>query len=109
MTYTIEPIDHWKAGDRAYCLRGLRLNGRHVVEAGRIYAVTEVKQTKGMMSDGLRLCGIDTGEAWGFSSNRFVCIRGRALPLKQIAERTRRGWLEAYETCRDARELARAA
>lgn len=101
MTYTIEPTDHWRAGDRAYCVRGLKKDGRHIVEAGRIYRVTEAQQYPGMMNDGLRLA--EVGDVWGFWSSRFVCIRGRELPMQQIAKRTRRSWLEAYCECRDAR------
>lgn len=103
MLFTVEPTDHWQVGDRAYCVRGLKLDDRYIVEAGRVYSVCAVKKRKGMMNDGLKLAGIDTGDVWGFSSSRFVCIRGRALPIKQINDRTRRGWLDAYVACRDAR------
>lgn len=94
--YTVEPADHWKAGDRAYCLRGMRHKGRWVVEKGRVYTVAEAKLLRGCMMDALKLEGVDTGDTDGFSSTRFVCLRGDGLPIKQIAERTRGGWHEAY-------------
>lgn len=106
MTYTIEPTDHWRPGDRAFCVRGLKRDGRHVVETGRVYRVAEAKSYPGMMSDGLKLEGVDTGEIWGFWSNRFVCIRGAGPAGHQIAERTRRRWYEAYRACGDARDKA---
>lgn len=105
MTYTIEPVDHWKAGDRAYCVRGLKENGRHIVEAGRVYTVSEARQLPSMMSDGIRLVGVDTGKTWGFWSSRFVCLRGRPPFAKQIEQRTRRGWYDAYRECAAARDL----
>jgi len=101
MTYTVEPADHWRAGDRAYCIRGLKHGGRYIVETGRIYSVEDVLRMPGMMNDGLKLAGIDTGEVFGFWSNRFACIRGR--PAEQIAARCRASWHEAYAECRDAR------
>lgn len=108
MIFTIEPTNHWRAGDRAYCIRGLKKDGRHIVEEGRVYAVVETRQRAGMMNDGLKLAGIDTGDAWGLQSGRFVCLRGKSLPLKQIQQRTRRGWLDAYRECRDARSKEKA-
>lgn len=103
MTYTVEPTDHWRTGDRAYCVRGLKKDGRYIVETGRIYSVSEVKRLQGMMSDGLKLAGVETGDVWGFWSNRFACIRGRELAFRQITNRCRFGWLDAYAECRDAR------
>lgn len=101
--FTIEPTDHWRVGDRAYCLRTLKRGGQHVVERGRIYTVTAVLQMRGMMSDGLHLDGVDRGKSDGFWSNRFVCLRGRQLPHRQIAERTSHSWYEAYRATADAR------
>ena len=101
MTYTVEPTEHWRAGDRAYCVRGLKYAGRHLVETGRIYLVEEVLQMNGMMNDGLKLAGINTGEVFGFWSSRFACIRGQAS--KQLDQRIRYSWSEAYTECRDAR------
>jgi hypothetical protein len=103
MTYTVEPIDHWKAGDRAYCIRGVKKGGRYILETGRIYAVAEVRRIRGMMSDGLRLADASAGDEWGFWSHHFACIRRGELPIEQLAKRCRRGWLEAYEECRDGR------
>ncbi len=108
MTYTIEPTNHWIAGDRAYCVRGLKLGGKFIVETGRVYSVSQAKQVRGMMPDALRLAGVDTGEAEGFWSSRFVCLRGKGLAARQIAARTRHGWSEAYSECRDARSDAQA-
>lgn len=105
MTYTVEPTDHWKAGDRAYCIRGLKKDGRHLVELGRIYEVEAAKQWQGMMNDGLDLVGVDTGGPM-FCSNRFICLRGSELTLRQIAARTRHGWLDAYRATGDARNAA---
>jgi hypothetical protein len=101
--FTIEPADHWRAGDRAYCIRGAKKLGRYVVETGRVYSVSEVKLIPGCMSDGLRLAEVDMIETWGFWSNRFVCIRGRDLPIRQITERTSRSWLDAYWATAKAR------
>lgn len=106
MTYAISPTDHWKTGDRAYCLRGLKKEGRHIVEKGRMYHVAEATQIKGMMADGLKLVGVDTGDVWGFWSSRFVCIRGRELPIRQIEQRTSRSWSDAYRAGREARNAA---
>ena len=103
MTYAIEPTDRWKPGDRAYCLRGLKLDGKHIVEAGRMYRVAEVERVRGMMPDGLRLEGIVTTPAVGFWSSRFACIRGGELPIRQLERRTSRSWSDAYAACRDAR------
>ena len=109
MVYTIEPTDHWRAGDKAYCVRGLRKEGRQIVEAGRIYTVKEARSYPGMMNDGLRLEGVDAGDAFGFCSNRFVCLRGDAPYAKQLAERMSHSWLEAYRACADARNRLKAA
>jgi hypothetical protein len=100
--YTIEPTDHWRPGDRAYCVRSAKRDGAHLVEAGRVYLVEEAVQLPGMMSDGLKLAGI-ASRIW---SSRFVCLRGQPPYGKQMAERTRHGWYEAYSACRDAREAA---
>lgn len=103
MTFTIDPTDHWMPGDRAYCIRGLKKDGRHIVEAGRVYVVVDARQFPGMMNDGLKLEGVDTGDIPGFWSNRFVCLRGRPPFTEELAQRTRRSWYEAYRACADAR------
>ncbi|MCW1431419.1 hypothetical protein [Novosphingobium sp. JCM 18896] len=99
MIFSVEPFDHWRPGDRAYCLHGLHKDDQQIVEAGKIYAVVEAQQFPGMMNDGLKLAGIEPR----FWSGRFVCLRGRPPYAKQLAERTRRGWYEAYRLCSDAR------
>lgn len=104
MVYVIEPTDHWKAGDRAYCTRGLKRDGRWIVETGRMYRVAEARQYDGMMPDGLKLEGVDVGD--GFWSSRFVCIRGRELPARQIKRRTRHAWMDAYATTSNERAVA---
>ena len=97
MAFTVEPEGHWKPGDRAFCIRGRKIDGRHLVEKGRVYRVAAVRTIDNVLADGLQLEGVDTGEKWGFWSGPFVCLRGSRPALAQIAERTRPSWLEAYQ------------
>lgn len=106
MVFVIEPTDHWKAGDRAYCTRGLKRDGRWIVETGRMYRVAEARQFESMMPDALKLDGVDTADIQGFWSSRFVCIRGRELPAHQIKKRTRQAWMDAYATTSNERAVA---
>jgi hypothetical protein len=106
--YSIEPTDHWRAGDRAYCLTPIRDGRAFVTERGRIYRVVEARQYRGIMNDGIRLAGVDARGKWGFSSHRFVCLRGPELPIRQLAKRTRHGWYDAYMACSKARNSANA-
>ena len=95
--FAVEPEGGWKVGDKAYCLNSTGVEPRTLVERGRVYDVVEVKRIRGMGHNGLKLRGVDTGEVWGFWSNRFVCLRGRTRHLQELQDRSRPDWYGAYK------------
>lgn len=94
--YPIEPVGGWRLGDRAYCLYGARINGRQVLEKGRIYHLDAVLHVRGLLHSGLRLTGVDRVRRDGFLSNRFVCLRNRGDSLRQINNLTTGKSHDAY-------------
>lgn len=94
--FSIEPIDGWHPGDKAYCLEEARGQTRILLEKGKVYLVEDVQHIKGMMSCGLKIDGVDADGEWGFWSTRFVKINN-GRPMQRLHEQTSRKWVDAYK------------
>lgn len=94
--FSIEPIDGWHPGDKAYCLQEARGQTRILLEKGKVYVVEDVRHIKGMMSCGLKIANVDADGEWGFWSTRFVEINN-GRPIQRLNEQTSRKWGDAYK------------
>lgn len=89
--FPIEPPEGWAAGDLAYCVNPRNAPCRPRLEAGRVYEVAKAWKPDNIVSHGLALRGIETGDYAGFWSNRFVRLGplgGRLAALDAATQRT---------------------
>jgi hypothetical protein len=94
--YPVEPPRGWRAGDRAYCVKGTRRTVP-TLEVGKVYTVAQVIPLEGMTGDGLAIAGIAMpDDVRGFYSNRFVRLPIGPRSLTRLDASIRRTWYDAY-------------
>jgi len=96
LVFTIEPRGGWKAGDRAYCVRGSRRTSP-TLEAGKVYVVAEVLPLENMVGDGLVIEGVQLPDGHrGTYSSRFVRLPSDGTAGAAVERMVKRSWCEAY-------------